>query len=88
MAMEVRTDETVMAKTYYSLELKRKLVARLKCVNAVSAAQLARETGVTPQNLSRWRNDPRIMPFETSSSDADSAKRIGRLEDESACSSA
>ena len=38
----------------YSLSLKRKMIERLTCVNAVSQAQLARETGVRQQNLSRW----------------------------------
>ena len=47
----------------YSMELKQKMVARLTSVNAVSAAQLARETGITQQNLSRWLKDARNSPF-------------------------
>jgi transposase len=38
----------------YPLSLKRKMIEQLTGVNAVSQAQLARETGVRQQNLSRW----------------------------------
>jgi transposase len=48
----------------YSRALKQQLVARLAGVNAVSAAQLARETGIRQQNLSRWLNEARSFPFE------------------------
>jgi transposase len=47
----------------FAIALKRKLVARLTGVNAVSAAQLARETGITQQNLSRWLSEARSSPF-------------------------
>jgi len=47
----------------YSIALKQQLVARLTGVNALSAAQLARETGITQQNLSRWLSDARSSPF-------------------------
>jgi transposase len=47
----------------FSIALKQKMVARLTGVNAVSAAQLARETGVTQQNLSRWLSEARSLPF-------------------------
>jgi transposase len=50
----------------FSTELKQQLVARLIGVNAVSAAQLARETGITQQNLSRWLSEVRCMPFVAS----------------------
>jgi transposase len=44
------------------MALKQQMVARLTSINAVSAAQLARETGITQQSLSRWlcqaRNGP------------------------------
>lgn len=44
------------------MALKQQLVARLTGVNAVSAAQLARETGIRQQNLSRWLNEARSSP--------------------------
>ena len=47
----------------FSIALKQKMVARLTGVNAVSAAQLARETGITQQNLSRWLSVARNSPF-------------------------
>jgi transposase len=47
----------------YSMALKQQLVARLTGVNALSAAQLARETGITQQNLSRWLSEARSSPF-------------------------
>jgi transposase len=47
----------------FSIALKRQVVARLTGVNAVSAAQLARETGITQQNLSRWLSEARNSPF-------------------------
>ena len=43
--------------------LKQTMVARLTGVNAISAAQLARETGVSQQNLSRWLAEARRSPF-------------------------
>jgi transposase-like protein len=49
----------------YSMALKQQLVARLTGVNALSAAQLARETGITQQNLSRWLSESRSSPFGT-----------------------
>jgi transposase len=51
-----------MAKPY-SMALKQKLIARLTGPNAVSAAQLARETGITQQNLSRWLSQARALPL-------------------------
>jgi transposase len=45
------------------MALKRHLVARLMSVNAVSAAQLARETGIRQQNLSRWLCEARNSPL-------------------------
>lgn len=47
----------------FSIALKQKMVARLTSVNAVSAAQLARETGISQQNLSRWLSEARDAPF-------------------------
>jgi transposase len=45
------------------MALKQQMVARLTGVNALSAAQLARETGITQQNLSRWLSEARSLPF-------------------------
>jgi hypothetical protein len=39
------------------------MLARLSGANALSAAQLARETGITQQNLSRWLSEARSLPF-------------------------
>jgi transcriptional regulator with XRE-family HTH domain len=39
------------------------MVARLTGANAISAAQLARESGVTQQNLSQWLSEARNLPF-------------------------
>jgi transposase len=47
----------------FSIALKQTLVARLTGVNAISAAQLARETGISQQNLSRWLTAARRSPF-------------------------
>jgi transposase len=46
----------------FSIDLKQKMVARLTGVNAVSAARLARETGIRQQNLSRWLSEARNSP--------------------------
>ena len=46
----------------YSVAFKRKMVERLTGKNAVSAIQLARETGVRQQNLSRWLAEARSLP--------------------------
>jgi len=43
------------------------MIARLTGVNAVSAAQLSRETGITQQNLSRWLSEARNLPLGASS---------------------
>ena len=47
----------------YSVAFKQKMVQRLIGKNAVSASQLARETGVRQQNLSRWLNEARRLPL-------------------------
>jgi transposase-like protein len=39
------------------------MIARLTAPNAPSAAQLARETGIKQQNLSRWLSEARGLPF-------------------------
>jgi transposase len=46
----------------YSVAFKQKMVQRLTGKNAMSASQLARETGVRQQNLSRWLEDARSLP--------------------------
>src|SRR4029453_10740565 len=47
----------------YSLAFKQRMVQRLTGKNAVSASQLARETGVRQQNLSRWLEQARSLPL-------------------------
>ena len=47
----------------YSVAFKQKMVQRLTGNNAVSALQLARETGVRQQNLSRWLTAARSFPL-------------------------
>ena len=47
----------------FSVAFKQKMVARLTGRNAVSATQLARETGVNQQNLSRWLQEARSLPI-------------------------
>jgi transposase len=47
----------------FSIAVKQQMIARLTGVNAVSAAQLARETGITQQNLSRWLSEARNRPL-------------------------
>ena len=46
----------------YSEAFKKKMVQRLIGKDAVSAQQLARETGVAQQNLSRWLAQARSLP--------------------------
>jgi transposase len=50
----------------YSVAFKQKMVQRLTGRSAVSATQLARETGVRQQNLSRWLEEARSLPFMAS----------------------
>src|SRR5690349_12019000 len=50
----------------YSVAFKHKMVQRLTGKNAVSASELARETGVRQQNLSRWLEDARSLPLVAS----------------------
>jgi len=53
----------------YAMALKQQMVARLTGVNAPSAAQLARETGITQQNLSRWLSEARSLPSAAAGND-------------------
>jgi transposase len=50
----------------FPIALRERLIARLTGPNAVSAAQLARETGITQQNLSRWLSEARSLPLGAS----------------------
>lgn len=52
----------------YSESFKQKMVQRLIGSNAVSATELARETGVRQQNLSRWLAEARSLPRMSRSS--------------------
>ncbi len=47
----------------FSVAFKQKMVHRLTGRNAVSATQLAQETGVAQQNLSRWLQEARSLPI-------------------------
>ena len=46
----------------FSVGFKQKMVQRLTGRSAVSSSQLARETGVRQQNLSRWLQEARSLP--------------------------
>jgi len=47
----------------FSVAFKQKMVQRLTGKNPASASQLARETGVRQQNLSRWLQEARSLPI-------------------------
>src|SRR5438045_6591721 len=47
----------------FSVAFKQKMVQRLTGNSAVSASQLARETGIRQQNLSRWLQEARSLPI-------------------------
>jgi transposase-like protein len=47
----------------FSVAFKQKMVQRLTGKNAVTASQLARETGIRQQNLSRWLEEARSLPY-------------------------
>ena len=51
----------------YSLAFKQKMIERLTGKEAVSAVQLARETGIRQQNLSRWLQEARSLPHVATS---------------------
>ena len=51
-----------MAKPF-SVAFKQKMVQRLTGTNAMSASQLARDTGIRQQNLSRWLQEARSLPI-------------------------
>jgi transposase-like protein len=58
----------------FPLMLRQQMIARLTGANAVSAAQLARETGITQQNLSRWLSEARNSPFRTAADGISSSR--------------
>lgn len=47
----------------FSVAFKQKMIQRLTGKDAVSASQLARQTGVRQQNLSRWLQEARSLPL-------------------------
>lgn len=47
----------------YSVAFKGKVIQRLTGKDAMSASQLAREIGVRQQNLSRWLEEARSLPY-------------------------
>jgi transposase len=49
----------------FSPAFKAKMLERLTGKDAVSASQLARETGLRQQNLSRWLGEARTLPRVT-----------------------
>ena len=49
----------------YSVAFKQKMIHRLTGKNALSASQLAKETGVRQQNLSRLLEEARSLPVVT-----------------------
>lgn len=69
----VGRDQTTTLTKPYSTAFKQKMVQRLTGKNAVSATQLAQETGVRQQNLSRWLEQARSLPAV-----ADKPRNAGR----------
>jgi transposase len=47
----------------FSLSYKQKMVERLSGTDAASARQLARETGISQETLSRWLREARSLPL-------------------------
>lgn len=47
----------------YSVAFKQQMIQRLTGKDALSASELARQTGVRQQNLSRWLAEARRLPF-------------------------
>jgi transposase-like protein len=46
----------------FSLPYKQKMIERLSGTGATSARQLARETGISQETLSRWLREARSLP--------------------------
>ena len=55
----------------YSFAFRHKMIERLTGSDAMSASQLAKETGVRQQNLSRWLQEARSLPLVGSKDLAD-----------------
>ena len=49
----------------FSVAFKQKMVQRLTGKDALSASELARETGVRQPNLSRWLEEAHSLPMMT-----------------------
>ena len=62
----------------FSLAFKQKMLARMTGTDAVSARQLAMETGLRQQTLSRWRQEASSLPVMA----AKRARRDWSIEDE------
>jgi len=62
----------------YSIAFKQKMVERLTGKNAVSAVQLARQSGIRQQNLSRWLQEARSLPFMASDNRIDREWTVGQ----------
>jgi transposase len=58
---------TAVVTKRFSTSLKQQMIARLTGVDSVSAARLARETGISQQNLSRWLSEARGAPLSDAS---------------------
>lgn len=54
----------------YSIAFKQKMINRLTGRVAVSANQLAKDTGIRQQNLSRWLREARNLPLMESNNQA------------------
>ncbi len=53
-------------KRPFSIAFKQKMIERLTGKNPLNPSQLARETGIRQQNLSRWLDEARSLPLVTS----------------------
>jgi transposase-like protein len=54
----------------YSIAFKQKMINRLTGRDGVSANQLAKDTGIRQQNLSRWLREARNLPLMESNNQA------------------
>jgi hypothetical protein len=52
---------------HFACYLKQKMVERVSGTNAMSAAELAKQTGITQQNLSHRLKEARSLPFSSPS---------------------
>ena len=56
-------DSGVFVTKPFSLTFKQKMIERLTGRDRISARQLARETGISQETLSRWLRDARSLPL-------------------------